>query len=179
MEKANFCCQSTQSRRVAAVGAGRAGGAGGAMTPPDFGRSVNPISTRSSRLQLAPPDFQTFLRPCQAQTVGAVQQQSYIDDLAEACKQPSKHPKLAYTGCFELTHPPTHHIQKVFLPCTQSSTLFEIQHTKSFQLSLRLRYTSSPLGSRFGTHCLTILLQQHHHIVEVVVRTVFFRFKNV
>ena len=47
-------------------------GAGGAMTPPDFGRSVNPISTRSSRLQLAPPDFQTFLRPCQAQTVGAV-----------------------------------------------------------------------------------------------------------
>ena len=29
-------------------------------------------------------------------------------------------------------------------------SLFEIQHTKSFQLSLRLRYTSSPLGSRFG-----------------------------
>ena len=26
------------------------GGSGGAMTPPDFGRSVNPISTRKGRL---------------------------------------------------------------------------------------------------------------------------------
>ena len=34
--------------------------------PPDFGRSVNPISTRRDRLcpTLAPPDLQTFLRPC-------------------------------------------------------------------------------------------------------------------
>ena len=44
-------------------------GAGGAMTPPDFGKSVNPISTKvGGRLGppnlLAPPDFQTVLRPC-------------------------------------------------------------------------------------------------------------------
>ena len=45
-----------------------AGGQGGALPPPDFGRSVNPISTRGDRLcppiTMAPPDFQTFLRPC-------------------------------------------------------------------------------------------------------------------
>ena len=45
------------------------GGAGGAMAPPDFGRSVNHISTGGDRLcppnyyVLAPPDFQTFRRP--------------------------------------------------------------------------------------------------------------------
>ena len=43
------------------------GGAGGAMAPPDFGRSVNTISTRGAeyahQIILAPPDFQTFLRP--------------------------------------------------------------------------------------------------------------------
>ena len=43
------------------------GGAGGAMATPDFGRSVNPISTRGAdvahEIILAPPDFQTFLRP--------------------------------------------------------------------------------------------------------------------
>ena len=44
------------------------GGAWGAMAaPPDFGRSVNPISTRGAdyahQMILAPPDFQTFLRP--------------------------------------------------------------------------------------------------------------------
>ena len=41
--------------------------AGVAMAPPDFGRSVNPISTRGAdyahQIILAPPDFQTFLRP--------------------------------------------------------------------------------------------------------------------
>ena len=41
------------------------GGAGGA---PDFGKSVNPISARGADYAttslLAPPDFQTFLRPC-------------------------------------------------------------------------------------------------------------------
>ena len=31
---------------------------------PYFGRSVNPISTKGDRLLLAPPDFQTFRRPC-------------------------------------------------------------------------------------------------------------------
>ena len=42
----------------------------GAMAPPDFGRSFNPISTRgrgadyAHPIILAPPDFQTFLRPC-------------------------------------------------------------------------------------------------------------------
>ena len=41
------------------------GGAEGAIvTPPDFGRSVNPISTKgadySHQIILAPPDFQTF-----------------------------------------------------------------------------------------------------------------------
>ena len=44
------------------------GGAGGAMAPPDFGRSVNSISTRGqimpTYLLLEPPDFQTFRRPC-------------------------------------------------------------------------------------------------------------------
>ena len=40
------------------------GGAGGAMGPPDFGRSANPISTDYARqIILAPPDFQTFLWP--------------------------------------------------------------------------------------------------------------------
>ena len=46
------------------------GGAGGAMAPPDFDKSVNPISTRGADYApaslLAPPDFQTFLRPCEA-----------------------------------------------------------------------------------------------------------------
>ena len=44
---------------------------GGAMVPPDFGRSVNNISTKGDRLCtyahqmiLALPDFQTFRRPC-------------------------------------------------------------------------------------------------------------------
>ena len=44
------------------------GGAGGAMTPPIFGTSVNPISTRGADYAhtslLAPPDFRTFRRPC-------------------------------------------------------------------------------------------------------------------
>ena len=40
------------------------GGVGCAMAHPDFGRSVNPISTKRDRLLLAPPDFQTFRRPC-------------------------------------------------------------------------------------------------------------------
>ena len=48
------------------------GGARGAMALPDFGRSVNPISTNLPRARgvdyaheiiLAPPDFQTFRRP--------------------------------------------------------------------------------------------------------------------
>ena len=40
------------------------GGARGTMATPDFGRSVNPISTKgadySHQIILAPPDFQTF-----------------------------------------------------------------------------------------------------------------------
>ena len=44
------------------------GGAGGAMVPPIFGISINPISTRgvnyASTSLLAPPDFQNFRRPC-------------------------------------------------------------------------------------------------------------------
>ena len=41
------------------------GGAGGAMAPPDFGRLVDLISPgRADYAHLAPPDFQTFLRPC-------------------------------------------------------------------------------------------------------------------
>ena len=43
-------------------------GAGGVMAPPDSGRLVNPILTRGAgyahQIILAPPDFQTFLRPC-------------------------------------------------------------------------------------------------------------------
>ena len=42
---------------------GGAGGAGGALAPPDFSRTVNPISTRRDRscppIMLALPDFQT------------------------------------------------------------------------------------------------------------------------
>ena len=47
------------------------GSAGDTMAHPDFGTSVNPISTGGSQgadyahqIILAPPDFQTFLRPC-------------------------------------------------------------------------------------------------------------------
>ena len=45
------------------------GGAGGAMAPQNFGRSVNPISTRrrshyAPHIITCPPDFQTFLWPC-------------------------------------------------------------------------------------------------------------------
>ena len=44
------------------------GGAGGAMAPPDFGKSVNPITTRETDYVptslLAPPDLQTFLQSC-------------------------------------------------------------------------------------------------------------------
>jgi len=43
------------------------GGAGGALAPPDFVTSVNPISTGGADYAptslLAPPDFQTFQRP--------------------------------------------------------------------------------------------------------------------
>ena len=45
-----------------------AGGAGVAAVTPDFGRSVNPISTSgadySHHITTPPPDFQTLLRPC-------------------------------------------------------------------------------------------------------------------
>ena len=45
-----------------------AGGAGGFMSSPDFGRSVNPILTEGAdyahQIILTPPDFKTFLRPC-------------------------------------------------------------------------------------------------------------------
>ena len=45
-----------------------AGGAGGVMLPPDFNRSVNLISTSGAnytlRITTAPPDFQSFVRPC-------------------------------------------------------------------------------------------------------------------
>ena len=43
------------------------GGAVGAMAPPDFGSSVNPISEEHimpTTLVMAPPDFQNFRRPC-------------------------------------------------------------------------------------------------------------------
>ena len=44
-----------------------AGVAGGAMAPPYFGRSVNPISTKGAdyarQIILAPLDFWTLLRP--------------------------------------------------------------------------------------------------------------------
>ena len=44
------------------------GGARGAMASPVFGRSVNPISTKGAdyahQIIRAPPDFQTFRRPC-------------------------------------------------------------------------------------------------------------------
>ena len=50
----------------------RAGGAGGAMASPDFDGSFNPISS-SGWVDYAhhtstapPPDFYTFLRPCDA-----------------------------------------------------------------------------------------------------------------
>ena len=43
-------------------------GAGGTMAPPDFGRSVNPISTKGAdyahQIILASPDFQTLRWPC-------------------------------------------------------------------------------------------------------------------
>ena len=43
------------------------GGAGGAMTPPDFGRSVNPFSTSgqiiNTTLLLATPDFRPSYGP--------------------------------------------------------------------------------------------------------------------
>ena len=39
------------------------------MAPPDFGRTINPISTKGAdyahQIILAPPDFQTFRRPLQ------------------------------------------------------------------------------------------------------------------
>ena len=42
-------------------------GAGGVMAPPDFGRSVNLISTKGAdyahQIMLAPTDFKTFRRP--------------------------------------------------------------------------------------------------------------------
>ena len=42
-------------------------GAEGAMATADFGRSVNPSSTKGDKLcphnEMAPSDFQTFLRP--------------------------------------------------------------------------------------------------------------------
>ena len=56
-----FCLILNNSRGVVP------GGTGGAMAHPDFGRSVNPISTRGDRLcppnYYWHPDFQTFRRP--------------------------------------------------------------------------------------------------------------------
>ena len=49
---------------------GNGEGRGAYTPPPDFGKSVNPISTVGSRLRpphyysLPPPDFQTFRHPC-------------------------------------------------------------------------------------------------------------------
>ena len=41
--------------------------AGPSEVPPDFGRSVNSISSGGHRgIILCPPDFQSFLRPCRA-----------------------------------------------------------------------------------------------------------------
>ena len=57
-------CTSLSSRPVVP------GSAGGAMAPPDFGKSVNPISTRgwggvdyAHQIIVAPSDFQNFQRP--------------------------------------------------------------------------------------------------------------------
>ena len=48
-------------------------GGRGAIAPLNFGRSVYPIPTRGkiipTTLLLAPPDFQTFLRPCGVRSV--------------------------------------------------------------------------------------------------------------
>ena len=54
--------------------------------PPDFGRSVNPYlilegQIMPTTLLLAPPDFQTFLRPCRQYTVhhGLLRHSTVID----------------------------------------------------------------------------------------------------
>ena len=54
-----YACNETGTllflyRGVVSGGAGGAGGAGGTMAPPYFGRSVNSISTKGSRL--CPPN---------------------------------------------------------------------------------------------------------------------------
>ena len=47
------------------------GDAEGAMAPPDFGRSGNPISTVRQIMHITtrPPDFQTFRHPCTCDTL--------------------------------------------------------------------------------------------------------------
>ena len=68
------CCHQTEFPRQVShnfclkLGQSESRGQGRHWHPPDFGRSVNPISTRArqirpSTFRLIPPDFQTFLRP--------------------------------------------------------------------------------------------------------------------
>ena len=52
------------------------GGAGGALAPPIFGQTVNPISTRGAdyahHITTSPPDFQTLRQPCTVYIIGLI-----------------------------------------------------------------------------------------------------------
>ena len=71
MNQSLMICKHTYWSAGMAEPGGRGGVRGeGTHVPPDFGRSVNPISTRGADYahQIStfppPPDFQTFLHPC-------------------------------------------------------------------------------------------------------------------
>ena len=63
-----FCAYSKFSVKLSQGWRNRGGGRGSSARPPDFGRQINPISTRGGRLcthiNTGPLDFQTFLWSC-------------------------------------------------------------------------------------------------------------------
>ena len=65
--------EEATSDSVTTVGLSDPGGPGGPSPSPVFERSVDPISTRGAdyahHIIIAPPDFQTFLRPCAVRSI--------------------------------------------------------------------------------------------------------------
>ena len=130
------------------------GGAGDVRGPPDFGRSVNPISTRSSRLQLPRTpwfsDVPTALPSTNSSSIVVELRRRYGWSL-QATKQASQASLYRLLRAHSLTHPP--HLESLSALHTELHAVWDSAHEILPALFETTIYTSSPLGSRFGTHC--------------------------